>query len=227
MTLTGMLADLPLLDLLRIVQTTQQTGHLHLITPAAAAEVVLMGGEAVHALIQPAVPTQLPCSGEDAFTALLQWREGTFILHPLRDAMAFPQTISRPTSALIRETLHMDVGVATHDQVTLQTPLRPAQSMLGTSERITLQREEWSVLTLICAQCTPKQICGMTGWSEGQVLQYVQRLITLGLVIPMPLAGLPQRTLHIVVPDVGDQRPTTAVPTAYIARSIRAGLYQY
>jgi hypothetical protein len=229
MGLEGKLADMPVLDLLRVFQRSARSGKLIIWHATQSALIWFLEGQVVSAVVLERLTMHPLHTGEEAIFTLFTWPDGHFRYRHGLSKGSYQVTITRPTSTLIVEALQRRCAVAVvpaPGELTLQTPLCVLPHMAGVNERIQLNGEDWFVLTQIGPAATVGQLVTQTGLPPERVLTVVAHLIAFGLVMRVPLADLPERQLTVELSG-----PTTGIfqmntPITSLTRAIRRRLQQ-
>lgn len=229
MGLEGKLADMPLTDLLLILQRSARSGKLMLQNAAECAFVWLRDGQAVHALVL-AMPERRPLyTGEAAAYHLLAWEDGQFRYLPETARADYQFTIRQPTSTLIATALRQRRAEALRayaEELTPQTVLATVPQLEGMSQQINLEVGEWSLLAQIGPQKTVQQLVEETATSFDQVANIVALLLDYGLVRRLALADLPPRRLVIAPPKRSGDQVRSDTSMTNLTRAIRRRLQQ-
>lgn len=184
MALEGNLADMSLLDLLRIFQRGARSGRLLLWTETEWAMVWFRTGQAAHAVVLDQAQRRPVAAGEPALMHVLGWPGGRFRFLAAARPELYLVTIKRPISALIAEVLRPGGAVAeplARPELAAQTPLRVLPQLPG-DDSVHLSVQEWSVLIKVERYPTPAAIAAQVELELDEALAIVGRLITLGLV---------------------------------------------
>lgn len=229
MGLEGKLTDMPVVDLLRVFQRSLRSGKLVIWTEGESALVRLMDGQAINAVVMSTADRRPLHTGEQAIFHIFTWSNGQFRYNPDSASGSYPITIRRPTGTLIAEALQRRRAPSkapSSGDLTMQTHLLVLPQMAGADEYIRLSLEEWRVLTTIGQQSTVEQIAATTEIPAGKVLALVAHLIDCGLVMPVPLANLPQRRLVVEMPEAIAGTSRAQSPITNLTRAIRRRLEQ-
>lgn len=101
-TMQGRLDDVPLPDLLQLLQTSKKTGVLTLSSGGQVAKVLLRKGRVAYAV----VGERHEVGPQKSLGRLLGWSSGTFELHA-GEPPAVPNELAQPTEALLADTLRL------------------------------------------------------------------------------------------------------------------------
>lgn len=183
--LSGDLAQMPLLEMLRMLNAAGQTGRLDLADRAERGVIFLRGGEVVHA-------EEGPGRGEAAFFALAAWTAGLFRFESQVAAPA--ETVSRATGELLAEAAQRAVEqravretIPSTDRVLRLDPRLPAAE-------VTLTPSEWEVIAAIGGGRPAAALPPLLGRDEFSVLRAVSQLVKAGLVqVEKPAEAVQER----------------------------------
>jgi CheY-like chemotaxis protein len=177
--LEGQLAELPLADVLELLQASRKTGILE-ITPAAGgaagvARIYLRGGELVQAVAGPA-------EGEKALFRLLAWERGSFAFRA--QPVEIAPRLKAPTRALLREgqrQLEEWRGLAVElPSLDAHVELRgPRSSLPNVIHPLTQE-----VLVVLELYSRVGDVLDHCSYPDYQVLRTLQSLIERGLLAP-------------------------------------------
>jgi hypothetical protein len=229
MSLEGKLRDMPISDLLRILQRSMRSGKLMLWSETEWACVWLQRGEVVNAIVIDKDNRHPLHTGELAIFHFFLWRDGSFTYSHDPESEHYLVTIRRPTAALIVEALQRrrNAPVApAASELSVHTALRLLPHMAGLPKRIQLNVEEWFVLTHIGQQNTIQLIIDQTALPAAQVQSIVSRLIEHGLVVPIAVADLLQRQLGGETSGYDIEGMQGGVSITNLTRAIRRRLQQ-
>ena len=171
--LSGNLAQLKLIDVLRLLHLTGRTGQLELTTEEGEfGEIYLVNGQITHALYEESI-------GEEAVYGLFGWSVGTFRFH--FDETTDEMTVSLSTSQILEEAT---TYAAEWERIRRLIPSSNAiyKLVARPSSEIQLRAEDWSVLTLIDGERTVREIADHSQLNELYSSKIICRLYELGLV---------------------------------------------
>lgn len=171
--LSGNLAHLPLLEILRLLSSQGQTGRLSLSNGAIKGEIFLRKGNVVHAASGEHI-------SEEAVYSLMGWLQGDFRFIP--EVAAPEESLTTPMERLLLEGASRVQewgeikGVIPSCDVVFK--LAPA----GASGAVNLEAEEWRVLARVDGARTVAQIAQDLGEDEFRVAKVLYRLVSGGLL---------------------------------------------
>jgi hypothetical protein len=171
--LTGNLAQLKLIDVLRLLHLSGRTGQLELTTEDGKfGEIYLANGQITHALYEEWI-------GEEAVYGLFSWGEGQFVFHA--DDTTDEQTVSLGTTQLLEEAA---TYASEWDRIRRVVPSSLAIYRLASrpSADIQLRAEDWSVLTQLDGEKTVMEIADASQLNELFTSKIICRLYELGLL---------------------------------------------
>jgi hypothetical protein len=172
--LKGNLAQLSLLDVMRMLSAGNRTGQLDLMSGKHRGEVFLNQGKIVHA----ASGAQI---GESAIYSMLNWRHGEF---------NFKAEVATPESSVkidMQQLLQESAGRAQEwdeiAQTISSTDLVLKLSSTGATGMVTLQPEDWQVLAQVNGLRSIEDIAVGLNRDEFSVAKTMHGLIRAGLLI--------------------------------------------
>jgi hypothetical protein len=170
---SGNLAQLKLMDVLRLLHASNRTGHLELQhEDGRSGEIYFENGQISHAAYEDAF-------GEDAVYGLFSWGSGKFTF------MADITNDERSTYLQTEEILLECVTYATEwESVRRVVPSARAIFRLSTRSmrEFSLRAEDWSVIQNLDGQRTVGEIGDLTQLNELMASKVIVRLFDLGLV---------------------------------------------
>jgi len=175
MGLDGNLEDFPLADVLQLINMGSRTGLLAIARNGQTAQIWFERGQAVHAKVAD-------MEGEKAVYETFNWREGRFTFDT--DAVTDLRTIDLDCQNLIME------AVRRLDEWTKLRKAIPTSDYVvtfaaGPGEKagnITLQAQEWKVLSLVNGELSVSALAKKTNFSELKTTQIIFNLIEAGLL---------------------------------------------
>jgi|CXWK01.1.fsa_nt_gi hypothetical protein len=171
--LSGNLAQLKLIDILRLLHLSGRTGQLELTTEDGKfGEIYLVGGLVSHALYEEWI-------GEEAVYGLFSWGEGTFRFHS--DETTDERTVSLGTDQIIEEAA---TYASEWERIRTVVPSSSAIYRLAArpSADVQLRAEDWSVLTQLDGEKTILEIAEASQLNELFTSKIISRLHELGLI---------------------------------------------
>lgn len=184
--LTGNLAQLKLLDILRLLHLSSRTGQLELTTEEGEfGEIYLVNGQITHALYEESI-------GEEAIFGLFSWSKGTFRF--VADETTDEQTVGMATAQILEEAT---TYASEWERIRQVIPSSNAVYRLASrpSAEIQLRAEDWSVLTQLDGERTVHEIAEVSQLNDLFTSKVICRLYELGL-------------LELVAVQVADQSQT-------------------
>lgn len=171
--LTGNLAQLRLIDILRLLHLSERTGQLELTSDDGKfGEIYLVTGQISHALYEEWI-------GEEAVYGLFSWAEGTFRFHA--DETTDEQTVSLDTKQILEEA---STYASEWERIRQVVPSSNAVYRLASrpSADVQLRAEDWSVLTQLDGEKTIMEIAEASQLNELFTSKIISRLHELGLI---------------------------------------------
>ena len=186
--LTGSLAQLPLLDLLKMLAAGSQTGRLELSSGLDQGELYLNKGELLHADCDMQI-------GEAAFGRLAQWPNGQFRFEP--GAPAPQRSIEKPLERLIADSARAASEREAIRRVVPNMEAIPRLARKAPGPTVTVQGADWELLAVIDGRSTAAQLAGELGIEDIDLARTLYRLKLGGLIelAAAQVAAPAQRTL--------------------------------
>jgi|GEM_PF-508687 hypothetical protein len=172
---SGNLAQLKLMDVLRLLHASNRTGILELVhEDGRQGEIYFDNGQIIHAVYEDAI-------GEDAVYGLFSWASGTF---------SFTATDTSPTD---ERTTYLQTEEILLECVTYATEWESVRRVVPSSRAVfrlssrpmrefSLRAEDWSVIQNLDGVRTVSEIGDLTQLNELMASKVIVRLYDLGLV---------------------------------------------
>jgi hypothetical protein len=171
--LRGNLAQLSLLDILRMLSSGRRTGRLDVRQGVKTGEIYMHGGVILHA----AAGTQI---GENCIYALMGWLEGEFSFTP--DIPAPERSIQTTTEQLLLEAARQAEQWADIKDVLSSTEAVFNISPSGSTSTISLKPIEWQVLAQVNGERSVQDIANLLELQEFDVAKIFYSLTSAGLL---------------------------------------------
>lgn len=168
MVFKGLLAELPLTDILQLVAVSSKTGVLTLHSGIARGEIHLDRGQIVHA-------TSGLLAGEQAFFELARWLAGEFDFS--QDALVAPRTIATSNTNLLLEAARQI------DEWKLLAKKIGSTSMVlvfapHTGRSVSLSPQEWAVVSRVDERRNIEEVAAALGQSAFETCKVIHGLLT-------------------------------------------------
>ena len=171
--LSGNLAQLKLIDILRLLHLSGRTGQLELTSDDGKfGEIYLVNGRITHSLYEEWI-------GEEAVYGLFSWAEGIFRFHA--DETTDERTVSLDTNQILEEAL---TYASEWERIRQVVPSSNAIFRLASrpAADVQLRAEDWSVLTQLDGEKTVTEIAEASQLNELFTSKIICRLQELGLI---------------------------------------------
>ena len=169
----GDLAQISLLDILRMLTSGRRTGRLDVHLAGKSGELYLDQGLIVHAV----AGTQL---GERVVYSLLGWLEGEFVFTP--DVSSPDRSIGTTTEQLLLEAARQAEQWADIKDVLSSTDAVFNINPSGSTQTVSLKPIEWQVLAQVNGERSVVEIGELLGLHEFDVARIIYSLTTAGLL---------------------------------------------
>jgi hypothetical protein len=170
----GSLKELPLPDIVQLVSVSGKTGKFSLTREGTEGVIYLKNGQIVHAEVGEAV-------GEEAIFSLAIWNSGDFMFSPGDEAPR--QTVTKSNTNLLMEAARRidewRVLSKKIPSIEMVPQLQPRQSR---HEQITLNPQEWTLITRIDGRQSISDISKGMNLSSFDVAKVLYGLVTAELV---------------------------------------------
>ena len=183
--LTGSLAQLPLVDLLKMLAAGGQTGRLELTSGLDQGAVYLAHGELVHAESDM-------ITGEAAFVRLAGWPSGQFRFDP--QVQAPRRSIEKPMDRLLADSARAASEREALRRVVPNMDVVPRLAKKAPGPTITIDGADWELLASVDGESTAAQMASARGIEDIDMAKTLYRLKLAGLVeMAMVQAAAPQQ----------------------------------
>ncbi len=184
MSLDGRIEDFSLADVFQLITMGSRTGLLRVIHDKRTAIVAFENGQAVSATLGD-------LQGENAVYEIFNWSEGEFTFDPSGN---IPEhNVSMDTQNLIMESVRQLDEWKKFSEIIPDTTFVPAfaADTRERTENLTLQAQEWKVLSMTDGRNSVADISIKVGFSEFQTTQIIYDLVNKGLleILPPPPTG--------------------------------------
>ncbi len=174
MAFQGSLKELPLPDIIQLVSVSGKTGKFTLSREADQGFIYLKAGQMVHATVADLV-------GEEAIYSLAIWNQGEFQFNAGEETDR--QTITKSNTNLLMEAARrLDEWRVLSKKIASVDQVPELQSRENRHEQITLNPQEWMLITRINGQRTISDIGKALNISSFEVAKILYGMITSELV---------------------------------------------
>jgi hypothetical protein len=174
MAFQGSLKELPLPDIIQLVSVSGKTGKFTLTRDADRGFIFLKGGQMVHASVADLI-------GEEAIYALAIWNSGDFQFTPGEEPDR--QTIAKSNTNLLMEAARrLDEWRVLSKKVPSVDLVPELMTRENRHEQITLNPQEWMLITRIDGQRSIAEIGNALNVSSFEVAKILYGMITGELV---------------------------------------------
>ncbi len=186
--LTGSLAQLPLVDLLKMLAAGGQTGRLELTSGLDQGALFLAQGDLVHAECDMR-------TGDAAFGLLASWPNGQFRFEPQVPSPA--RSIEKPLDRLLAESARAASEREALRRVVPNMDVVPRLAKKAPGPTITIDGADWELLASIDGSATAAELARVRLVEEIDMAKALYRLKLAGLgeMTPAQVVGPQQRAL--------------------------------
>ena len=174
MAFQGSLKELPLPDIIQLVSVSGKTGKFTLSREADRGYIFLKNGQMVHASVADLI-------GEEAIYSLAIWNQGEFQFSPGEEAER--QTITKSNTNLLMEAARrLDEWRVLSKKIASVEQVPELQTRENRHEQITLNPQEWMVITRIDGKRSISDIGKSLNISSFDVAKILYGMVTAELV---------------------------------------------
>jgi len=171
--LTGSLAQLPLVDLLKMLAAGSQTGRLELSSGLDHGSLYLRQGELVDAECDMQ-------TGEVAFGRLVTWPNGQFRFEP--GVQAPGRTIERPLDRLIADSARAASEREAIRRIVPSMDIVPRMARKAPSATVTLDAADWELLARIDGETTAAELARELRADDFEMARTLSRMKLTGYI---------------------------------------------
>lgn len=171
--LTGNLEQLPLIDVLKMLSSSQRTGHLKLSQEGREGEIYLERGSLVHAATGAMM-------GERAVYAMMSWMQGDFSFYP--DVEPPEESIELATEQILLEAARKTEEWQDIKEMVPSTDVVFKLSPSGSPETVSLQPSEWQILAQVNGKRSVADLTRIVDKDEFEVARILYSLTKAGLL---------------------------------------------
>ena len=181
--LTGNLAQLPLVDLLKMLTAAGQTGRLQLASGLDQGDIYLHQGAVVHAEVDMR-------TGEPAFASMASWAQGQFTFEP--QALAPQKTIDKPLDRLLADSARAATEREAIRRVVPTMDVVPTLSRKAPAPSVTLDARDWELIALVDGHRSAAEIAREFGGEDTDLARTLYRMKLGGLIeVAAVISGVP------------------------------------
>ena len=174
MAFQGSLKELPLPDIIQLVSVSGKTGKFTLSKDSERGFIYLKAGQMVHATVGDLV-------GEEAIYSLAIWNQGDFQFNPGEETDK--QTIAKSNTNLLMEAARrLDEWRVLSKKIASVEQVPELQTREGRHEQITLNPQEWMIITKIDGRRSIVEIGKTLNISSFEVAKILYGMVTSELV---------------------------------------------
>lgn len=171
--LSGRLDQLPLIDILKMLSSSQRTGKLRLIQGGREGEIYLDQGSLVHAATGAMI-------GEQAVYTMMSWLEGEFSFQP--DQESPDESIELATEQILLEAARKTKEWKSIKDMIPSNDIIFKLSPSGSPETVSLEPAEWQVLAQVNGKRSVKDLTRLLDKNEFEVGKILFSLTKAGLL---------------------------------------------
>lgn len=183
--ITGSLAQLPLVDLLKMLAAGGQSGHVEITSGLDQGDLFLDKGQLVHCECDMR-------TGESAFMRLVTWPNGQFRFEP--GIPAPERSLEKPLDRLLAESARVASEREAIRRVVPNMEAVPLLARKAPGPTITIDGRDWELLALVNGERTAADLAAATGAEDIDMARALYRLKMAGLLeLSAPQAAAPQQ----------------------------------
>lgn len=180
-TLAGTIDQMPLLEILKLLNSGKMSGRLKVTNSYGKGELYVNAGEITHCVTGSVI-------GESALSTMLCWIEGHFSFEA---GIETPEvSIETPAERLLSESAQMIKNWQSIKAVVSSMDIVFALSSNSSSGAVNLQAEEWQILAQVNGTRSVGQIMEATGKDEFSIAKILFHLHSVGLLEKTDKTGI-------------------------------------
>jgi hypothetical protein len=189
MALEGSLQDMSLSDLIQVFRMGPKTGVLLLVNEDERGVIYVAAGRMVDAAIVRGTERLVVAKGDEAVIQMLTWDNASFVFRHNPSVQARSIRIENDGEWLILEGMRRredPMRAMPYQSLTLDTRLELAPVPNDAKSGVSLNVNQWRVLSQVANSKDLRDICRATGLGTEAVIRTVAELMSIGLVEVMP-----------------------------------------
>lgn len=203
MALEGTLQDMSLSDIFQVFRMGPKSGVLLLHKEPDRGVIYVAEGRLIDAFIVRGAERSIVSTGDEAVLQMLGWDDANFIFRHEIATDRRPVRIQHDTEWLILEGMRRradPLRSMPYHTITLDTELQLAALPSSAESGVSLDVDQWRVLSQVASGQNLRAICHATGIKPEKVVRIAAELLAIGLVEivppthPLPQTPPPQRS---------------------------------
>ncbi len=190
MALEGSLQDMSLSDLIQVFRMGPKTGVLLLLNGDERGVIYVAAGRMVDAAIVRGTERVVVAKGDEAVIQMLTWDDASFVFRHNPSVQTRSIRIENDGEWLILEGMRRredPMRAMPYQSLSLDTRLELAPVPNDAKSGVSLNVNQWRVLSQVANSKDLRDICQATGLGTEAVIRTVAELMSIGLVEIMPL----------------------------------------
>jgi hypothetical protein len=189
MALEGSLQDMSLSDLIQVFRMGPKTGVLLLLNGDERGVIYVAAGQMVDAAIVRGTERVVVAKGDEAVIQMLTWDDAGFVFRHNPSVQTRSIRIENDGEWLILEGMRRredPMRAMPYQSLSLDTRLQLAPVPNDAKSGVSLNVNQWRVLSQVANSKDLRDICRATGLGTEAVIRTVAELMSIGLVEVMP-----------------------------------------
>lgn len=192
MALEGSLQDMALSDLIQVFRMGPKSGILLLTNDIERGVIYVAEGRMIDALIARGNERSVTATRDEAVIQLLAWEDADFVFRHDSAVCNRPVRIEHDGEWLVLEGMRRRANPSQalpYHKITLDTQLQLSPLPNSAESGVSLDVNQWRILSQIAGCQILRDICKATGVAEDLAIRTVAELMSIGLVeiVPSPL----------------------------------------
>ncbi len=185
MALEGSFEDMSLADLFQVFRIGPKTGVLLLYNHHERGVIYVAQGLLVDAFVVTGSERQVVATRDEAVLYMLGWSSACFIFRHDPTVTARVPRMTHDAEWLVLESMRRHNNpqhAVPHRTITLDTRIQLAPMPSNAESHVSLDVEQWRILSHAANGATLREICADTKMPEMQVIRLVSELLAVGLI---------------------------------------------
>lgn len=204
MALEGTLQDMSLSDLFQVFRMGPKSGVLLLNKDESRGVVYVSEGRLIDAFIVQGADRRVFATADEAVLQMLGWENAEFVFRHEIATDQRPVRIEHDEEWLVLEGMRRradPVRAMPYHTITMETELQLAALPSSAESGVSLDVDQWRVLSQVASSQNLRAICDATGIVPDKTIRIVAELLSIGLVEvappSQPPAPVPDKLAHM------------------------------
>jgi hypothetical protein len=194
MALEGTLQDMSLSDIFQVFRMGPKSGVLVLTREEDRGVIYVSEGRLIDAFIVRGAERSVVATSDESVLQMLTWEDGNFVFRHEIATDQRPVRIEHDAEWLVLEGMRRradPVRTMPYHTITLDTELQLAALPSSAESGVSLDVDQWRVLSQVASSQNMRDICEATGIQHDKAIRIAAELLAIGLVEIAPPSQMP------------------------------------